>query len=37
MPNQYLGVLLHTIAISGLSHLRTESGAPVLPCKVDSW
>src|SRR5262249_9642460 len=24
IPNQYLGVLLHTIAISGLSHLRTE-------------
>src|SRR5215831_4972852 len=23
-PNQFLGVLLHTIAISGLSHVRTE-------------
>src|ERR1700688_2157149 len=23
-PNQYLGVLLHTIAISGLSRVRTE-------------
>ena len=24
MPNQLLGVLLHTIGISGLSHMRTE-------------
>ena len=24
MPNQFLGVLLHTIAISGLSRVRTE-------------
>ncbi len=24
MPNQYLDVLLHTIEISGLSHVRTE-------------
>jgi hypothetical protein len=24
MPNQLLGVLLHTIAISGLSRVRTE-------------
>src|SRR5271169_2471371 len=23
-PNQFLGVLLHTIAMSGLSHVRTE-------------
>jgi hypothetical protein len=24
MPNQFLGVLLHTLAISGLSRVRTE-------------
>ena len=24
MPNQYLGVLLHTMAISGLFRVRTE-------------
>jgi len=24
MPTQFLGVLLHTIAIYGLSHVRTE-------------
>src|SRR5580692_10466806 len=28
-PNQFLGVLLHTIAMSGLSHVRTEL-APLL-------
>ena len=28
-PNQFLGVLLHTRAISGLSHMRTEL-APLL-------
>ena len=32
IPNQFLGVLLHTIAMSGLSRVRTELvQLPVIP------
>ena len=35
-PNQFLGVGLHTIAISGLSHVRTEFD-PLLIIHYTHW